>query len=111
MIAGLQHEPNEGKKKEKGTEPVRSRLYENELEKKKAFTKKLEDSKLDIKFGSQIRSYVMQPYRMVKDLRTRVESGDVDRVLDGDLAPFIRGYLLMKRKGEVPVTGADEDLD
>ena len=76
---------------------LRSKLYEYELEKKKAVTKKLEDSKLDIDFGSQIRSYVLAPYRMVKDHRTKVEIGDVDRVLDGDLRPFIRGYLLMRR--------------
>jgi len=67
------------------------------LEKKRAETKKIEDSKLDIDFGSQIRSYVLAPYRMVKDLRTRVEMGDVDRVLDGDLQSFIRAYLMMRR--------------
>ena len=76
---------------------LRSKLYELELEKKRAETKKLEDSKLDIDFGSQIRSYVLHPYRMVKDHRTKVEAGDVDRVLDGDLRPFIRAYLLMRR--------------
>ena len=76
---------------------LRSKLYELELEKKRAETKKLEDSKLDIDFGSQIRSYVLHPYRMVKDHRTKVELGDVDRVLDGDLRPFIRAYLLMRR--------------
>ena len=90
---------------------LRSRLYEYELEKKKAVSKKLEDSKLDIKFGSQIRSYVLQPYRMAKDLRTRVEVGDVDRVLDGDLEPFIRGYLRMRREGNLPAeVAADDDL-
>jgi peptide chain release factor 2 len=77
---------------------LRSRLYEHELEKKRAESKKIEDSKLDIDFGSQIRSYVLAPYRMVKDLRTRVEMGDVDRVLDGDLQLFIRAYLLMRRQ-------------
>ena len=76
---------------------LRSKLYELELEKKREATRKIEDSKLDIDFGSQIRSYVMQPYRMVKDHRTKVEVGDVDRVLDGDLRPFIRAYLLMRR--------------
>ena len=76
---------------------LRSKLYEFELEKKKAVTKKIEDSKLDIDFGSQIRSYVLAPYRMVKDHRTKVEIGDVDRVLDGDLQPLIRGYLRMRR--------------
>jgi peptide chain release factor 2 len=111
IVAGCQNERSQHKNKEKAMKLLRSRLYEYELEKKKAATKKLEDSKLDIKFGSQIRSYVMQPYRMVKDLRTRVEIGDVDRVLDGDLEPFIRGYLKMRREGVVPVTiAADDDL-
>jgi peptide chain release factor 2 len=81
---------------------LRSKLYEYELEKKKQISKKLEDSKLDINFGSQIRSYVLQPYRIAKDLRTRVEVGDVDAVLDGNLDPFIRGYLIMRRKGGEP---------
>ena len=91
---------------------LRSRLYEFELEKKKAVSKKLEDSKLDINFGSQIRSYVLQPYRIAKDLRTRVEVGDVDGVLDGNLDPFIRGYLIMRRQGGVPAALDDSaDLD
>ena len=76
---------------------LRSKLYEYEMEKKREATKKIEDSKLDINFGSQIRSYVLQPYRMIKDHRTKVEIGDVDRVLDGDLQPFIRAYLVMRR--------------
>jgi peptide chain release factor 2 len=76
---------------------LRSKLYEYEMDKKRAETRKIEDSKLDINFGSQIRSYVLAPYRMVKDHRTKVEVGDVDRVLNGDLQPFIRGYLLMRR--------------
>ena len=88
---------------------LRSRLYEYELDKKKAITKKLEDSKLDINFGSQIRSYVLQPYRMAKDLRTRVEVGDVDRVLDGDLELFIRGFLRMRREGGVPAPVMEDE--
>jgi peptide chain release factor 2 len=111
LVAGCQNERSQHKNKEKAMKLLRSRLYEYELEKKKAVSKKLEDSKLDIKFGSQIRSYVMQPYRMVKDLRTRVEVGDVDRVMDGDLEPFIRGYLKVRREGGVPVAAAvDDDL-
>jgi peptide chain release factor 2 len=97
-----QNERSQHKNKEKAMKMLRSRLYEYELEKKKAVTKKVEDSKLDINFGSQIRSYVLQPYRIAKDLRTRVEVGDVDRVLDGDLDPFIRGYLIMRRQGGAP---------
>ena len=76
---------------------LRSKLYEFEMEKKREATRKIEDSKLDIDFGSQIRSYVMQPYRMIKDHRTKLEVGDVDRVIDGELQPFINAYLRMRR--------------
>ena len=110
LVAGCQNERSQHKNKERAMKMLRSRLYEYELDKKKAVTKKLEDSKLDIGFGSQIRSYVLQPYRMAKDLRTRVEVGDVDRVLDGDLDPFIRGYLRLRRDGGVPAAASDDDL-
>src|ERR1700744_5281268 len=99
IVAACQNERSQNKNKEKAMMLLRSRLYEFELEKKREQTKHIEDSKLDIDFGSQIRSYVLQPYRMVKDLRTRVEIGDVDRVLDGDLEPFIRGYFRMRPEG------------
>jgi peptide chain release factor 2 len=98
IVVACQNERSQHKNKEKAMSILRSRLYEYELEKKKAVTKGIEDSKLDIDFGSQIRSYVLQPYRMVKDMRTREEIGDVDRVLDGDLNPLIRAYLLARRK-------------
>ncbi len=112
IVVQCQNERSQHKNREKAMKMLRSRLYEYELEKKKAETKKLEDSKLDINFGSQIRSYVLQPYRMAKDHRTKVEVGDVDRVLDGYLEPFIRGYLLMKRNGGVPVAAdAGDDLE
>ncbi len=107
IVVQCQNERSQHKNKEKAMKMLRSRLYEYELEKKKQVSKKLEDSKLDINFGSQIRSYVLQPYRIAKDLRTRVEVGDVDRVLDGDLDPFIRGYLIMRRQGGAAGTAAD----
>jgi peptide chain release factor 2 len=110
IVAGCQNERSQHKNKEKAMKMLRSRLYEYELDKKKAVSRKLEDSKLEINFGSQIRSYVLQPYRIAKDLRTRVEVGDVDRVLDGELEPFIRGYLKMRREGGVPAAVADDDL-
>jgi peptide chain release factor 2 len=97
LVAACQNERSQHKNRERAMKILRSRLYELELEKKREVTKKLEDSKLDIDFGSQIRSYVLHPYRMVKDHRTKVEVGDVDRVLDGDLRPFIRAYLLARR--------------
>ncbi len=97
LVVACQNERSQHKNRERAMKILRSRLYELELEKKREVTKKLEDSKLDIDFGSQIRSYVLHPYRMVKDHRTKVEVGDVDRVLDGDLRPFIRAYLLARR--------------
>jgi peptide chain release factor 2 len=102
IVVQCQNERSQHKNREKAMKMLRSKLYEYELDKKKEISKKLEDSKLDIKFGSQIRSYVLQPYRMAKDLRTRVEVGDVDGVLDGNLDPFIRGYLIMRRNGGEP---------
>jgi len=110
LVTGCQNERSQHKNKERAMKMMRSKLYEYELEKKKAATKKIEDSKLDIGFGSQIRSYVLQPYRMAKDLRTRVEVGDVDRVLDGDLEPFIRGYLKAKREGGIPAPVEADDV-
>jgi len=97
IVVACQNERSQHKNREKAMSILRSRLYEYELEKKKEQTRQIEDSKLDIDFGSQIRSYVLQPYRMVKDLRTRLEIGDVDRVLDGDLNELVRAYLLAKR--------------
>ena len=97
LVASCQNERSQHKNRERAMSMLRSKLYEYELEKKREATKKIEDSKLDIDFGSQIRSYVLQPYRMIKDHRTKMEVGDVDRVLDGDLEPFIRAYLRMRR--------------
>lgn len=97
LVAACQNERSQHKNKDRAMSMLRSKLYENELEKKRAATKKIEDSKLDIDFGSQIRSYTLQPYRLIKDHRTKMEVGDVDRVIDGDLQPFIRAYLQMRR--------------
>ena len=97
LVANCQNERSQHKNKEKAMSMLRSKLYEYELEKKREVTKKIEDSKLDIDFGSQIRSYVLQPYRMIKDHRTKSEIGDVDRVIDGDLRPLMQAYLRMRR--------------
>ena len=97
LVACCQNERSQHKNRERAMSMLRSKLYEHEMEKKREATRKIEDSKLDIDFGSQIRSYVLQPYRLIKDHRTKMEVGDVDRVIDGDLQPFIRAYLLMRR--------------
>jgi len=77
---------------------LKARLYELEKVKQNAKLDKLEDAKSDIAWGNQIRSYVLHPYRMIKDLRTRVETGDTDRVLDGDLDEFIKAALVLRKK-------------
>src|SRR5258708_9666000 len=100
LVASCQNERSQHKNKDRAMSMLRSKLYEMELEKKKEISKKQEDSKLDSDFGSQIRSYVLQPYRMVNDQRTKVEIGDVDRVMDGDLTPLIRGHWLASRGEE-----------
>ena len=97
IVASCQNERSQHKNRDKAMSMLRSKLYEFELEKKREITKQIEDSKLDIDFGSQIRSYVLQPYRLIKDHRTKLEVGDVDRVIDGDLTPFMRAYLRMRR--------------
>ena len=76
---------------------LRSKLYELELEKRRADTAELEAGKMDISFGSQIRNYVLHPYRLVKDTRTKFEVTDVDAVLDGEIDDFIKEFLLYKK--------------
>jgi peptide chain release factor 2 len=111
IVVGCQAERSQGKNRELAMKMLRSRLYDLEIQKRQQHTDKLDESKLDISFGSQIRSYVMQPYRLIKDHRTKFEVGDVDRVLDGDIDPFIRSYLMAKKtKGKVEVQ-PDDDVD
>jgi peptide chain release factor 2 len=93
IVTQCQNERSQHKNKDVCMKVLRARLYELEVEKHKAKTESIEDGKLDIGFGSQIRSYVLQPYRLVKDVRTKVEVGDPDRVLNGDLDVFMKGYL------------------
>jgi len=76
---------------------LRSKLYELELEKRREETAELEANKQDISFGSQIRNYVLHPYRLVKDTRTKFEVSDVEAVLDGDIDDFIKEFLLFKK--------------
>ena len=78
---------------------LRSKLYELELEKRRAGAAELEATKQDIAFGSQIRNYVLHPYKLVKDTRTKFEKSDVDAVLDGDIDEFIHEVLLFKKQG------------
>jgi len=96
FVTQCQNERSQHKNKEVCLKVLRARLYELEREKKIAETQSIEDSKLGIGFGSQIRSYVLQPYRLAKDVRTKVEVGDVERVLNGDIDVFIKAGLQAK---------------
>ncbi len=94
VVVQCQQEPSQHRNKEIAMKVLKSRLYQLEKEKLDKKMQNLHDGKDDIAWGSQIRSYVLHPYRMVKDHRTDHEIGDVDRVLNGDLDPFIEGVLL-----------------
>ena len=88
---------------------LKSRLYDLKLKEQQARLDQLGGEKKNIGFGSQIRSYVLQPYQMIKDLRTRYQVGDVTRVLDGDLDEFIKAYLMKKALGKLETAAADDE--
>ena len=98
IVVQCQNERSQHRNKATAMKILKSRLFELEMEKKRKELDQLEDSKAEIAWGSQIRSYVLHPYRLVKDHRTKVEIGDVDSVLNGQLDSFINEYL--KRKSE-----------
>jgi peptide chain release factor 2 len=99
IVVSCQNERSQIRNREVAMKVLKSRLYDLEMQKQRAKLDAVEAAKKDIAFGSQIRSYVMHPYRMVKDHRTKHESGDVDRVMDGDLDDFIKSTLIARAKG------------
>ena len=107
IVVQCQNERSQHKNRDSAMKQLRARLYEFELDKKRAEAAKTEATKLDINFGSQIRSYVLAPYRMIKDHRTKLSLGDVDRVLEGDIEPFIHAYLVYRKTGRI--AGDDKD--
>ena len=110
IVVQCQNERSQHKNRASAMKQLKAKLYEHEMEKKRAADKKLEDTKLGINFGSQIRSYVLAPYRLIKDHRTKLAIGDVDRVLDGDLDEFIHAYLVWAKTGKVSGDAGKEDL-
>jgi peptide chain release factor 2 len=108
IVVACQNERSQHKNKAMAMKILRARLYELEKQKQEEKMAALTKGKTDIGFGHQIRSYVLQPYRMVKDLRTRVEVGNADAVLDGDLDSFIEAYLQQQAAGGA-VAPADAD--
>ena len=112
IVVQCQNERSQFKNRDSAWKQLRARVYEFELEKKREESRKVEDAKLDINFGSQIRNYVLAPYRLVKDLRSKLAMGDVDRVLEGGLDPLIHAFLVWRKTGKTvgDVSGKD-DLD
>lgn len=111
IVVTCQNERSQHKNRASALKQLKARLYEYEMEKRRAEERRLEESKADINFGSQIRSYVLAPYRLVKDLRTRLAIGDVDRVLDGDIDDLIHAYLVWKKTGKTFGDGRDDDSE
>ena len=109
IAVACQNERSQIRNRELGMKILKARLYELELQKRREKLDVVEAGKKDIAFGSQIRSYVLHPYRMVKDHRTKHETGNPDRVLDGDLDDFVKATLVAKAKGTLGQATAAEE--
>jgi peptide chain release factor 2 len=109
IVVSCQNERSQHKNRASAMKVLRARLFDLKMKEQAARLEQIGGEKREIAFGSQIRSYVLQPYQMVKDLRTRLEVGDPRRVLDGDLDPFIKGYLMQKAAGTLGATAPPEE--
>jgi peptide chain release factor 2 len=110
IVVSCQNERSQHKNRSSAMKVLKARLFDMKLKEQQAKLEQIAGAKKEIGFGSQIRSYVLQPYQMIKDHRTKVEVGDVNRVLDGDLDPFIKTYLMQKASGTLGAPApADED--
>ena len=89
---------------------LKSKLYDLKQKEQDAKMAQIGGAKKDIAFGSQIRSYVLQPYQMIKDHRTKLQVGDVQRVLDGDIDAFVKTYLMQKSSGTLGTATTDDDV-
>ena len=110
IVVSCQNERSQHRNRDAAMKVLKSRLYDLRMKEQQAKLAKLGGEKKDIGFGSQIRSYVLHPYQLVKDHRTKMEVGDVTRVLDGDIDAFIKTYLMQKASGTLgQPAAADED--
>ena len=106
MVVSCQNERSQHRNRDAAMKVLRSRLYDLKLQEQQENLNRIGGEKKEIAFGSQIRSYVLHPYQMVKDHRTKLEIGNVERVLDGDIDSFIKSYLMQKAARTL---GADND--
>jgi peptide chain release factor 2 len=111
IVVSCQNERSQHKNRAQAMKVLKSRLYDLKTKEQAAALDKLGGEKRDIAFGSQIRNYVMQPYQLVKDLRTKEQTGDVNRVLDGDIDQFIKTYLMKKAAGALSAATPDEEVE
>ena len=109
IVVSCQNERSQHKNRDVAMKVLRARLYDLKQKEQQAKLEQIGGAKKDIAFGSQIRSYVLQPYQMIKDHRTRHQVGDVDRVLGGDIDEFIKVYLMQKASGTLGAAAADDD--
>jgi peptide chain release factor 2 len=109
IVVSCQNERSQHKNRAQAMRVLKARLYDLKTKEQQAKLEQLGGEKRDIAFGSQIRSYVLHPYQMVKDHRTKEQVGDVNRVLDGDIDGFIKTYLMKKAAGALAV-GVEEDV-
>ena len=109
IVVSCQNERSQHKNRAQAMKVLRSRLFDRKMKEQAARLEQLGGEKRDIAFGSQIRSYVLQPYQMVKDHRTKVQVGDPTRVLDGDVDGFIKTYLMNKANGTLTTPDEPEE--
>jgi len=111
IVVSCQNERSQHRNKDSAMRVLKARLYDLKMKENQAKLDQIGGAKSAIAFGSQIRSYVMHPYQMVKDHRTKEQVGDVNRVLDGDLDVFIKTYLMKKSSGTLGQAAPDDALD
>ena len=109
LVVSCQNERSQHRNRDSAMRVLKSRLFDIKMRENQAKLDQIGGAKKDIAFGSQIRSYVLHPYQMVKDHRTRFQVGDVSRVLDGDLDDFIKAYLMKRALGKLEIPTDDED--
>jgi peptide chain release factor 2 len=109
IVVSCQNERSQHRNRDSAMKVLKARLYDLKLREQQAELDRISGEKKDIAFGSQIRSYVLHPYQMVKDHRTKEQVGDVNRILDGDLDQFIQAYLMKKASGTLSTAVADDE--
>ena len=109
IVVSCQNERSQHKNRDVAMKVLRAKLYDLKQKEQQAKLEQIGGAKKDIAFGSQIRSYVLQPYQMIKDHRTKLQVGDVNRVLDGDIDEFIKTYLMQKASGTLGSAAADDE--